>query len=831
VPDDRDDAAFAPTALDTGNATAADSSNAGESQDARPRLAVGEQLGDRYEVLGFLGEGGMGAVYRAFDRVLDEEVALKVVRGGLADQSELRDEVRMAQKVTHPSVCRIYDLEDLGGRHFVKMELVTGETLAARIASRGALPIVSVIAIGRAIADGLAAAHAHGIVHRDLKPGNVMMRGDRAVLMDFGLARRVADGADERAGTPGYMSPEQLAGTGVDERSDLYALGCLVFEMLTGKRLFERGSSMTELATRQARTPVPDVRARRPGTPRWLARAVNLLLSLDPDDRPRGARLLVGGPRSLKFVLGIAAAAVVAGVTAWWLTRAGPSWRPELEELGPRYEGETARRPSLSAGGILAYAATREPWGTYQLYVGPMDGSSPKRLAIEATGSIGHVRWTRDGRGWLLALDERIVVRGAASPQIVDRARGRDPDDCGDAIVTVARVANVDADELVITDASGVRSLVTTKPGDHLDHPRCDPSGRRIVYTHRIDGPSNVFIVDRNGKVEQLTDAGDDHTPTFTPGGTSIVFARGELRHALLYELDLETRELEQLTFGLGPDLAPEVSRDGARLVFNREVISTAVFVGGSNEPPRQLGTPEQYLYYAEPTPDLRRIVGPSDSPPDAIVSIDTETGDQQQIATGNHPFVSRDGQRVFFVPVDKPRELHAVPIAGGSAAVRVAELPGEITDGIDTVDGQHVAVQAGRATQSWRIDATRTPVPDREPGLVIPAPSGSWRAVVDDGVARLRAPQRAERSLPCTGILTWVDERTVGCAIDDDRERHNTIAMLDVETGERRDITLPWDAQAIVLARDGKRWVATRRARPVTRMVITNFADRPWAP
>src|SRR5438067_382375 len=161
-----------------------------ESGGATPRsshpdlaLALGQRLGDRYTILAYLGHGGMGAVYRAHDDVLDVDVAIKLVH----ERDGLRDEVRLAQNVTHPSVCRIHDLEDIGGLHVLKMEYLAGETLSARIRRDGALPVAEAVRIARAIGDGLAAIHAQGIVHRDLKPANVMLAGDRVVLMDFGL--------------------------------------------------------------------------------------------------------------------------------------------------------------------------------------------------------------------------------------------------------------------------------------------------------------------------------------------------------------------------------------------------------------------------------------------------------------------------------------------------------------------------------------------------------------------------------------------------------------------------------------------------------------------
>src|SRR5262245_47564237 len=205
-----DDPAFAPTSRTA--------SPPGEA------YQPGDRIGARYRVSGFLGRGGMGAVYLAHDELLGDEVALKLVGEALtADHLDrLRGEVLLAQKVTHPAVCRTYDLEEIDHRWLIKMEYVDGESLATRLRA-GPLPIAEVIRIAREIAGGLASAHRRQVIHRDLKPHNVMLeRGtNRVVLMDFGVARRIdaAGALEEIAGTPGYMAPESANRGRVDART------------------------------------------------------------------------------------------------------------------------------------------------------------------------------------------------------------------------------------------------------------------------------------------------------------------------------------------------------------------------------------------------------------------------------------------------------------------------------------------------------------------------------------------------------------------------------------------------------------------------------------
>ena len=210
------------------------------------KLTPGAVLGGRYRIISLLGKGGMGEVYRADDLTLGQQVALKFLPRTLASNSHalarLRSEVRLARQVSHPNVCRVYDIGESEGDIFLSMEYVDGEDLASLLRRIGRVPSDKAIEVARKLCAGLAAAHHKGVLHRDLKPGNVMLdsRGE-VLLADFGLAA-VADqveGAEVRSGTPVYMAPEQMAGEEVTVRSDIYSLGLLLYEIFTGKRPFE----------------------------------------------------------------------------------------------------------------------------------------------------------------------------------------------------------------------------------------------------------------------------------------------------------------------------------------------------------------------------------------------------------------------------------------------------------------------------------------------------------------------------------------------------------------------------------------------------------------
>jgi eukaryotic-like serine/threonine-protein kinase len=249
-------------------------------------------LGGRYEILGLLGIGGMGAVYRARDVVLCETVALKMLRPALgADEQALLlffEEVRLARRVTHRNVARTYDLGEADGHRFLTMELIEGQTLAALLDASRPLPIPRAIEIAHSICAGVAAAHDAGVVHRDLKPDNVAIALDgRVVVMDFGIARGLGESKERRGvvlGTPAYMAPEQARdASDLDGRADQYSFGAMLYEMLTGDVPFP-GTPLQSLVRRMTEPPL-DPRKLREDLPEALANLVLRCLARDRNDR------------------------------------------------------------------------------------------------------------------------------------------------------------------------------------------------------------------------------------------------------------------------------------------------------------------------------------------------------------------------------------------------------------------------------------------------------------------------------------------------------------------------------------------------------------------
>jgi serine/threonine-protein kinase len=259
------------------------------------RFPPGTLLLDRYRIVALLGRGGMGEVYRATDLTLNQPVALKFLpEGAIRDERALGrflDEVRIARQVSHPNVCRVYDIGEIEGQRFLSMEYVDGEDLASLLRRIGRVPPDKALEIARKICAGLAAAHDRGVLHRDLKPANVMLDSRGNVLIaDFGLAAvsGQVQAHEIRYGTPAYMAPEQLAGREVTIKSDIYALGLLLYEIFTGKRAFEAGSPAELMKLEESSAP-PSLASLVKDVDPAVERVILRCLAPDPRNRPASA--------------------------------------------------------------------------------------------------------------------------------------------------------------------------------------------------------------------------------------------------------------------------------------------------------------------------------------------------------------------------------------------------------------------------------------------------------------------------------------------------------------------------------------------------------------
>jgi serine/threonine-protein kinase len=248
----------------------------------------GTVLAGRYEIIALLGRGGMGKVYRARHLTLRKELAVKVLAAGPADfEARFEREARAIARLDHPNCVRVVDYGKSADLHYIAMDLVAGDTLATTLRA-GPLPLVRAVHIARGLLSALAHAHAHGVLHRDVKPENVVLSGPRAVLIDFGLAaledHPALTGAGMCVGSPSYIAPERLLGRGFDARTDLYAVGVILYEMLAGVRPFA-GSNPEETMTLALRRPPRPLRAMRRDLPRAVDAIVQRALAKEPARR------------------------------------------------------------------------------------------------------------------------------------------------------------------------------------------------------------------------------------------------------------------------------------------------------------------------------------------------------------------------------------------------------------------------------------------------------------------------------------------------------------------------------------------------------------------
>jgi Tol biopolymer transport system component/predicted Ser/Thr protein kinase len=508
-------------------------------------LAPGSKLGP-YEILAPLGAGGMGEVYRAKDTRIDRMVALKVLPQEFFENEERRGrferEARMLASLNHPGIAILYSFEEIPGsspsssRHLLVMELLEGETLRERLAA-GALPLRKALDLGAQIARALAAAHESGIVHRDLKPENIVLTEDgRAKILDFGLARQIslpASGdtksptmargteAGTLLGTVGYMAPEQVRGQPADSRSDIFAFGCVLFEMLTAARAFSRDTA-AETMTAILREEPPEISRAgwaASGVSPAVERIVRHCLEKSPVDRFQSARDLAF---DLESVLGSAAtpgAAVAAGA---------PS-------------GANRRR---AVGAAVM-------------------------LVLSAAGFVVGRLWRRD------AGDTGEAVRPVSFQQLTD-APGVEssptlsPD--GKSVVYVGRSG--DRFGLYLLRVGGRNAVPLTADSSADDwQPAFSPDGEKIAFRSERDG-GGIFVMGSTGEsVKRVTDFG--FNPTWSQDGREIAVANGAFLFPTdrggavrgLSAVNVETGKMRDVT-SAGDAMQPSWSPHGYRIAY-----------------------------------------------------------------------------------------------------------------------------------------------------------------------------------------------------------------------------------------------------------------------
>ena len=500
-------------------------------------LGAGSRVGG-YDIVGLIGAGGMGEVYRARDARLGRDVAVKVLSPRIAaDANSLarfEREARALAALNHPNIASIYGVEDGGGLPALILELVDGETLADRLA-RGPLPVNEALEYARQIADGLDAAHEAGIVHRDLKPGNIKIAGDgRVKVLDFGLAKAASaaaglePGSDPShsptitvhgtsqgviLGTAAYMSPEQARGKRIDKRTDIWAFGCVLFEMLTATRVFDGETTSDVIAAILERR--PDLTALPASAPPQVRRVIERCLEKDPKRRSRDiadvarhleepvAPSVAPAPSRRPYVLAAAGATLAIAVMGLAMQRwpRSPVPPPALIEFtfgAPLNHTLEAQPATISPDGRRIAFLARDEQQVSSVWIRSIDSAAARRLAgTERT--TGPTVWSPDG-------SELAFFAGGAWKRI--NADG------GPAITIVSGlVDNLGAswgpdDRLLIGPAnrtslsrvgtSGgplepVTTLDTERENSHR-WPQLLPDGRHFLFTVRSDQPDNLGV-------------------------------------------------------------------------------------------------------------------------------------------------------------------------------------------------------------------------------------------------------------------------------------------------------------------------------------------------
>jgi serine/threonine protein kinase len=498
-------------------------------------ITIGQKLG-AYEVVSLLGKGGMGEVYRARDSRLKREVAIKVLPEAFVRDPErlarFQREAEVLASLNHSNIAAIHDLEEAEGTQFLVLELVEGETLAERIA-KGGLPTGEALDIAGQIAEALEAAHEKGVIHRDLKPANIkVLPGGRVKVLDFGLAKVLTvasheaptmlsqSGEDSILGTPAYMSPEQARGKTADERADIWAFGCVLYEMLAGRRSFP-GDSSADIIASVVKSD-PDWSSLPEGIPPPVKRLLRRCLQKDPNRRlrhiadaklevdeaasePAGETVVTKIPRRGHIGWMVATAVLLVAAVTSWVLRFGPSVDQNLLQqtgmmkLNIPSPGRGYQISVSPDGRRLAYV--ENDVGRNRIWIHEFDGSSTKVLeGIDDASIESGVFWGPDSQsiGYSTERDlKRASLQGGLSQLIASREPGGgDGDWNSEGVIVFSR--GFKGPLYRVSASGGTPEPVTTLDSSRGEfahrYPQFLPDGRRFIYlAQNSKGTTGVF--------------------------------------------------------------------------------------------------------------------------------------------------------------------------------------------------------------------------------------------------------------------------------------------------------------------------------------------------
>ncbi|HEY8549549.1 MAG TPA: protein kinase [Vicinamibacterales bacterium] len=776
-------------------------------------LAPGTHLG-AYEILGLLGTGAMGEVYRARDPRLNREVALKIVPEDYAFDARRRERFRReAQAIaalSHPNIVTVFSAEDVDGHLVLAMELVEGRTLAD-LAPRGGMPLPRLLKIAVQIADALGAAHDRGVTHRDLKPRNVMVAADgRVKVLDFGLAklREVSQeslspsstaplweltGEGRIVGTAAYMSPEQAEGRPVDHRTDLFALGIVLYELSTGERPFQGESIISVLSSIVRDTPRPLTEV-NPRLPREFNRIVRRLLAKDPEERYQSAkdvrhdledlRLEItsgeltaaerpappGGRRRRRALLAAGTVLAIAAAGAWYARRPRPPLvapRPvAVQQL--TFEPGVESSPSISPDGRWVVYSRRTPGSDADIYLQAVGGDRPINLTEGSGAGNGQPAFSPDGEhiafrsgrqgsglfvmGRTGDFVRRVTDTGYSPAWSPDGKRlAYSTSLVTDFVYAYAGGSNV---WVVDLEGGGTRRLTTMD----AVQPAWSPGGHRIAFWGVDPQTRNrdlwTVSVDGTDPVRVTNDPAVDATPAWSPDGRFLYFSSTRGGTLNLWRVAVDERtgrplgEPEPVTVAAQNAVRPSLSRDGRRLAYGTLTLVGNVFAvafdaargTARGEPAWLFGGPHHWSS-VRASPDGQRLAAIRWSHQQDLFISRNDGSELRRLTQDEEgarcPAFSPDGREIAYLSARRgDTALHFVEVDGG----RVRRRTDIVSRGLLgcpawAADGRMALVQGPEDPAVFVFDPSR-PWADQTIDRLPPAPGGSFfpRAFSPDG-------------------------------------------------------------------------------------------------
>ena len=716
-------------------------------------LTPGTRLGP-YELASLIGSGGMGEVYKARDTRLDRTVAIKVLPEALAADPQFRErfdrEARTISSLNHPHICILHDVGHQDGTDYLVMEYLEGETLADRL-KKGALPLDPAFRYAIEMADALDTAHRAGITHRDLKPGNIMLTKSGSKLLDFGLAKTGATPASALAGVSAaptregltaqgailgtfqYMAPEQLEGKDADARTDIFAFGAVVYEMLTGKKAFEGKSHASLIGAILKDTP-PPISTIQPLTPPALDRVVKKCLAKEPDERWQSANdlrdevkwIVEGAPAPTAITvtrgarsrerfawIATALAVAVAGALAVPYLRtpaAAPEMRLEITTPSTSSPVSFAISPD---GRRLVFAASGE--GQPRLWLRPLDMATAQPLS--GTEGAIYPFWSPDSRsiGFFAEGKLKRLDVGGGLPQVLADASPRGGSWNADGVIVFTRTG---LGPLFRVPGSGGEAVAVTRlsagQGSHR-FPHFLPGGRQFLFYAQGTVESHGIYLGSLDSPEAKRVMASDTAGAYAPNGWLLFVRAGTL---LAQRFDLARGELTGDPITVADPVGTEsgvnigaLSVSAAGLVAYRS--------GGSNR--RQLawfdrsgkllgamGPPDESLSGPSLSPDGRRVAAHRTVQSNAdIWLLDATRTTRFTFDTGldRFPVWSPDGSRIVFDSNRKGhRDLYQRPTSGAASEQLLIESPQDKFLPEWSPDGRFIIYASNDPKTAWDI-------------------------------------------------------------------------------------------------------------------------------